>query len=131
MEKRPGETAGRSVPPRLGTAGAGGGAGRVAPPGPPPRRRCGLPAQVFRARGWAEEAALTPLLVRAGAPALPAFRARGPGACGLRPARADSSAGRGAWDREQARGLPGESSFEWPLCLGWPRLRHHPPTPAQ
>lgn len=96
---------------------------RRGPPGPPPAAAPGSPARAFRARGWAEPAALTPSRPGpARAPALPAP----PRGCGFRPGRADSPAGttRGARSGRRAHlaSLPpgGRSA-------GWPLLRRLPP----
>lgn len=78
---------------------------RRGPPGPP--RRWVPPHRLFRVRGWAEPAALTPS--RPGPSARAARAARWvwvpPGA------RADSPAGRYTRGREPPPGLPGASAF--------------------
>lgn len=131
MEKRPGETAGRSVPPRLGTA-RGQEEARAASPSrptvPPP---LWAPDTGFLSPGLGGEGCSHhPRWTGSERPRSPrsVFARAGPGGgCGLRPARADSLAGRCA----PGVGFTWGVVLKWPLFLGWPRLRRYPPALAQ
>lgn len=134
MEKRPGETAGRSVAPRLGTARGQEGAGRVAARPTRPAAALGSLHRFSEPRvGWRR--LLPPSsLDRVGAPTLTALGlcARWTWGWVWAPPRALTvwpGAALPAWSRRG--GYLGSLFLSGRFFLGWPRLRRYPPALAQ